>query len=106
MAGCSQGPLQRGDRLRLGPLQGAATRRHDRLGQPAARPPASSPQGPTARNQVTRGGCPRRACKWSATSGPPAASPAACAGATTTTAQRGAKRGLRHPFEKRMILAL
>ncbi|RWV86729.1 hypothetical protein GW17_00051339 [Ensete ventricosum] len=37
---------------------------------------------------------------------PPAASPAACAGAATATAQRGAKRGLGHPFEKRMILPL
>ncbi|RWW43914.1 hypothetical protein BHE74_00050371 [Ensete ventricosum] len=68
-------------------------------------PPVASPQGPAARGQVPRGGCPQFACKGAAASGPPATSPATCVGAVTV-AQRGAKRGLGHPFEKKIILPL
>ncbi|RRT67181.1 hypothetical protein B296_00025698 [Ensete ventricosum] len=84
-------PLQRGGRLRPGPLQGAATRK------------GSSPQGVTTHRGSSRPrGRPVTGCKGRL----PEASPAACAGAAATAAQRGAKRGLGHPFEKRMILPL
>ncbi|RWV85655.1 hypothetical protein GW17_00052537 [Ensete ventricosum] len=88
----AKAPLQRGDRLRPGPMQEAAARRGSSLQgwppagvasarrndwlrparkglppaarpQGAARPPAANPQGPVARGQAARGGCPQRACK-------------------------------------------
>ncbi|RZS29234.1 hypothetical protein BHM03_00062941 [Ensete ventricosum] len=67
-------------------LRPGRKRRHARK----RRPPAASSQGAVR----LQGG------------GPPTASPVACAGAAVAAMQRGAKRGLGHPFEKRMILPL
>ncbi|RZS14146.1 hypothetical protein BHM03_00045808 [Ensete ventricosum] len=46
--------LQRGGRLRPGPLQGVATRGHDRLRPAREGLPAARPQGPTARGVPAR----------------------------------------------------
>ncbi|RZR73487.1 hypothetical protein BHM03_00024882 [Ensete ventricosum] len=77
----AKAPLQRGDRLQPGPLQGSAA--HMGSNRLWARPTAGSSQGPTARGQ------PCHLCRGSDGGG-----------------AEGAKSGLGHPFKKRMILPL
>ncbi|RWV91132.1 hypothetical protein GW17_00046605 [Ensete ventricosum] len=114
-AGCSQVPYKGRPPTRAAARKGWPPVGTIGYGQPArgcrprpsrkGRSPTASPQGPTARGQVARGGCPRRAYKVVAASGPLTASPAACAGEATATAQKG-NMGLGHPLEKRMIIPL
>ncbi|RZR94128.1 hypothetical protein BHM03_00022755 [Ensete ventricosum] len=90
--GCGQAPCK-GQ-----PPAGAATRGHDLL-RPACKglKPAARSQGATARDTPARG---------AVASDQPTASPAACVGAMAVAVQWATRRGLGHPFEKRMILPL
>ncbi|RWW03938.1 hypothetical protein GW17_00032869 [Ensete ventricosum] len=103
--GCGQGQPARGGAYKHGGLQparkGAGYRAthlsggRERLACKGLLPVAR-PQGAAARDEPARGR-------------PLATNPqgaAACAGAAATAAQRAARRGLRHPFEKKMILPL
>ncbi|RWV78967.1 hypothetical protein GW17_00059972 [Ensete ventricosum] len=93
----AKAPLQRGDRLRLGPLQRAAANKGS--SRPRARPTAASPQGAAARGAPAR--CDRQ---WPARKGGRPLVGHLSSAKGSRRLRRA--RGLGHPFEKRMILPL